>query len=241
VGINVDGITVGDGEIPLSLYIADDSGSLPAKVDEIRTESRQPKNANEVYWVFALTPEVDDNEASLFASRQIIAKYEQARAQNRISNEEAASLSNEKQEVSRIQSRLRDKMIEALEKGAGLFRGVSREASSLGKNVGEVFKALFDVAFPDLYPKLELGSRPVTGKEVDEILKAANLSGLSPIFYDGEKGLSLVVKEGAQYAINSGAEVAKEILDYINREHAYGNKVTGKILEERFSGIAGDL
>jgi hypothetical protein len=237
VGINVDAVTVGDGEIPLSLYTADDAGALPAKVDEIRAESRQPKNANEVYWVFALTPEVDDLEAGLFASRQIIAKYEQARAQNRITNEEAASLSNEKQDLSRIQSRLRDKMIEALEKGVGMFRGVSRGASSLGKNVGEIFKAQFDVAFPDLYPKLELGSRPVTGKEVDEILKAANLSALSPIFYDGDKGLSLVVKQGEQFAANAEAEVAKEILNYINREHAYGNKVTGKILEEHFSGI----
>lgn len=237
VGISVDGIAVGDGEIPLSLYTADDPGSLPDRVDEIRADSRQPKNANEVYWVFALTPEVDDLEASLFASRQIIAKYEQARAQNRITNEEAASLSNEKQELSRTQSRLRDKMIEALEKGTGLFRGVSREASSLGKSVGEIFKAQFDVAFPDLYPKLELGSRHVTGKEVDEILKAANLSALSPIFYDGDKGLSLVVKQGEQFAANAEAEVAKEILNYINREHAYGNKVTGKILEEQFSGI----
>lgn len=235
VGISVDGVAVGDGEIPLWLYTSDDSQSFQAKLDEVRTESRQLKNQNEVYWVFALTPDVDDLEVGFFASKQIIAKYEQARAQNRISPEEAASLSNEKQEVSRIQSRLRDKMIEALEKGKGLFRGY--DSPSSGKAVGEIFKALFDKAFPDLYPKLELGSRPVTGKEVDEILKAANLSGLSPIFYDSDKGLSLVIKEGNQFVANPGAEVAKEILDYINREHAYGNKVTGKILEEQFSGI----
>ncbi len=237
VGINVDGVSVGDGEIPLWLFTSDDANAFQAKLDEIRTESRQPKNQHEVYWVFALTPDVDDLEAGLFASKQIIAKYEQARAQNRISPEEAASLSNEKQEVSRIQARLRDKMIEALEKGTGLFRGVSRDATALGRNAGEIFKGLFDVVFPDLYPKLELGSRPVTGKEVDEILKAANLNALSPIFYDGDKGLSLVIREGSQFVANPGAEVAKEILDYINREHAYGNKVTGKILEQHFSGV----
>jgi hypothetical protein len=237
VGINVDGVSVGDGEIPVWLFTSDDANAFQAKVDEIRTESRQPKNQHELYWVFALTAEVDDLEAGLFASKQIIAKYEQARAQNRISPEEAASLSNEKQEVSRIQARLRDKMMEALEKGTGLFRGVSRDATGLGKNAGEIFKGLFDVVFPDLYPKLELGSRPVTGKEVDEILKAANLNALSPIFYDGDKGLSLVIKEGSQFVANPSAEVAKEILDYINREHAYGNKVTGKILEQHFSGV----
>jgi hypothetical protein len=129
-------------------------------------------------------------------------------------------------------------MIEALEKGEGLFHG--RDAPPTGKSAGsasETFKALFDDVFPDLYPKLELGSRPITGKEVDEILKAANLSGLSPVFYEGDKGLSLVVKEGAQFVVNPDAEVSKEILGYINKEHAYGNKVTGKVLEEHFSGV----
>lgn len=238
VGIAVDGITVGgEGEIPLSLCTSDDSQSFPAKLDEVRTESRQPKNVNEIYWAFALTRDVDDLEAGLFASRQIIAKYEQLRAQNQITPDEASSLSNEKQEVSRLQSRLRDKMLEALEKGQSLFRGESRDAASLGRSVGDIFKGLFDIAFPDLYPKLELASRPVTGKEVDEILKAANLSALSPIFYEGEKGLCLVAKEGAQFVANPGAEVAKEVLDCINREHAYGNKVTGRILEEHFSGV----
>jgi hypothetical protein len=237
IGISVDSVTVSEGDISLSLYTSDDSQSFSGKLEEVRGESRQAKNANDVYWVFALTSEVDDLEASLFASRQMIAKYEQARAQNRISPEEASSLSNEKQEIARIQSRLRDKMIEALEKGVGLFHGVSRDAASLGKNAGEIFKAQFDAAFPDLYPKLEIGSRPVTGKEVDEILKAANLSGLSPIFYDGDKGLGLIVKEGAQYAPSSSAEVAKEVLNYINSEHSYGNKVTGKVLEAHFSGI----
>jgi hypothetical protein len=238
VGISVDGITVGsDGEIPLSLCTSEDFQSFPSKLDEMRAESRQPKNANDIYWTFALTRDVDDLEAGLFASRQIIGKYDQLRAQNRITPEEAASLLHEKQELSRLESRLRDKMIEALEKGQGLFRGVSRDAASLGRSVGDIFKGLFDIAFPDLYPKLELGSRPVTGKEVDEILKAANLSALSPIFYEGEKGLSLVVKEGTQFVAHPGAEVAKEILDCINREHAYGNKVTGKILEEQFSGV----
>jgi hypothetical protein len=116
VGLTVDGIAVADGEVPLQLHTADDAGALPSKIDEIRAESRQERNKNEIYWTFALTKDVDDLEASLFASRQMIAKYEQSRAQNRITAEELALLSNEKQEIARIQSRLRDKMVEALEK-----------------------------------------------------------------------------------------------------------------------------
>ena len=57
------------------------------------------------------------------------------------------------------------------------------------------------------------------------------------MFYDGDNGLALVIQQGSQWVANESAAVAKEILDYIKREHAYGNKVTGKILEEHFSGL----
>jgi len=90
---------------------------------------------------------------------------------------------------------------------------------------------------PDLYPKLEMGSPKLNGKEAEEILRASNLQGLSPVFYDGDKGLGLVVSEGAKYVTNPSAEISTEVLDYLKSEHAYGNKVTGKVLEERFGGM----
>lgn len=238
VGISVDGVPVGaGGDVPLSLWIADAAESFPARLEEARGESREGAHRNDVYWVFALTPELDDLQSRLYASRQMITKYEQLRAQNRITSEEAASLSAEKHEANRLQARLREKMLDAVEKGQGLFRGVQKDAAALGNSVGEIFKKLFDFAFPDLYPKLEMGFRPLNGKEVDEILKAATLNALSPVFYDGEKGFELVIKEGAKYVPNPSAPVAKEILDYIRREHSYGNKVTGKSLVDHFHGI----
>ncbi|MCG3145056.1 MAG: hypothetical protein HONDAALG_02597 [Gammaproteobacteria bacterium] len=238
VGISVDGVPVGaGGDVPLSIWIADAAESFPVRLEEARGESREGARRNDVYWVFALTSEIDDLQARLYASRQMNTKYEQLRAQNRITSEEAASLSAEKHEANRLQARLREKMLDGLEKGQGLFRGVQKDAAALGNNAGEIFKKLFDFAFPDLYPKLEMGFRPLTGKEVDEILKAANLNALSPVFYDGEKGLELVIKEGAKYVPNPSAPVAKEILDYIRREHSYGNKVTGKSLVDHFHGI----
>jgi len=38
-------------------------------------------------------------------------------------------------------------------------------------------------------------------------------------------------------ALNPAAEICKEVLDHIRREHSYGNKVTGKSLEAHFQGI----
>ncbi len=105
--------------------------------------------------------------------------------------------------------------------------------------MGEIFKGLFDFAVPDLYPKLEMGARSLKGSEAEEILKAANLNGLPQIFYSGDTGLNLVIKDGAKYVANPDASVTKEVLDYLIQQHSYGNKDTrtGKALEGRFGGL----
>ena len=194
---------------------------------------------NDVYWVFALTQEIDDLVADLYASKEMIRKYTNERNMNRLPPELSPMLDNEVREEGRWKRRLIDKIAEALEQGHGLFHGVSRDAAALGKTTGEIFKKFFDVVIPDLYPKLEMGARPLKGTEAEEILKAANLNGLSQVFYGGDKGLNLVIKEDGKFVPNSAADIVKEVLDYLNREHAYGNKETrtGKALETHFGGL----
>ncbi len=238
VGISVDGVQAGEeGQIQLSIATAEDDDAFPARLAEVRNDSRQEVHKNDLYWVFALTPEIDGLIANLYASRQMVVRYDQLRAQGRITNDEAASLSNEKNEALRYQNRLQEKMIQALERGQGLFRGVSKDGAALGKTHAEILKKLFDYAVPDLYPKLEMGVRDLKGNEAEDVLKAANLSALPQVFYAGEQGLNLIVMEDGKPVFNASADVAKEIMDYIRHEHAYGNKVTGKSLEEHFQGI----
>jgi rubrerythrin len=114
---------------------------------------------------------------------------------------------------------------------------VSKEAPSLGETLPEILRGLFDFAVPDLYPNLELGARPLKGNEGEEILKAANLNGLPRVFYGPPEGLELVVKEDSKYLVNPDAPIAKKVSEYLAREHSYGKKVTGRTLEDHFSGI----
>ena len=240
VGIQVDGVRIGDeGDVPLSIVVADDAEEFPKKLADVRDESRQESHRHDIYWVFALTPEIDDLVAQLHASREMVKKYDQLRGQNKITSEEAACLQDEKNAVLGYQSRLRDKLTEALEGGQGVFRGVSKDAPGLGKSLNEIIRKLFDFAVPDLYPKLEMGARPLKGTEADEVLKAVDLKALPQVFYGGEQGLNLVVKDGAKFVPNPDADVAKEVLNYLNAEHGYGNKEsrTGKALEHRFGGL----
>jgi hypothetical protein len=235
----VDGTTVGDeGDIKVSLAVAEDDSELSNRINEIRDESRQKAHENSLYWVFSLAPEIDELVAQLFASRKMVEKYDQLRAQRKIAPDEANCLQDEKNIVLGSESRLRDKITEALERGTGLFRGVAKDASSLGKNLSEIIKKFLEQIVPDLYPKLEMGSRPLRGDEPDVFLKAADLKALPQVFYAGERGLGLVTKEGAKYVPNPNTDIAKEVRDYLVSQHEYGNREAclGKALENRFNG-----
>lgn len=237
VGVLVDGKSISSGELTLHLLLAEDAEDWEQKLEIARTETRSAAHQHEVYWVALLTPEIEDLVTEVYRSNQMIGRYEQLRAQNQISSPELASLEGEKQQRARYQERLQEKLVEALERGTGLFRGVSRDGAALGRTWNEIFSSLWAWVVPDIYPKLEAGVRRIRGTEAEEILKAANLNGLPPVFYDGPDGLNLVVKRNGHYVPNLEAEVAREVLEYLKREHAYGNKVTGRTLEEHFGGV----
>ena len=239
IGILVDGTSIGDeGDLRLTLRLADGADELTIGIEELRAESQQKAHESELYWLFCLTPEIDELIAQLYASRKMVDKYNQLSAQQKISPDEASCLQDEKNSKNGYESRLHDKLTEAMERGTGMFRGVQKDASALGKGLSEILKKLFGLAVPDLYPKLQMGSRPLKGDEADLILKAADLKALPNVFYAGDQGLGLVIKDGPKNVVDSNAEVAREVLDFLKSEHSYGNKESrmGKALERRFGG-----
>ncbi|MBK9750791.1 MAG: BREX system P-loop protein BrxC [Chloroflexi bacterium] len=237
VGVNVDGVQVlSDDQIPLQVRTAYEETAKSIQ-DAARNESRQ--NTKAVYWVFAQTSEIDGLIENFYASREMVRKYDQLGAQGRSNNEAAASLSDEKNRQARYRNNLRAKLREALEGGVGYFIGVGYDGSALGRRLEEIFKSLFDKAILDLYPKFDMGARPIKGSEVEEILKAANLNGLSAVFYDGDNGYGFVTREGQRTVFAEQADTLREVMNYLNREHEYGNRDTrtGRHLEMIFGGI----
>jgi len=239
IGIHVDGSHLaGEGEIPVSLCVSEDAEELTRRIEEVRVESRHQSQENVLFWLFCLTTEIDELVHQINASRKMVDKYSQLSAQQKISADEATCLQDEKTAKNNYESRLRDKLTEAMERGTGMFRGIQKDASALGKRLGEILKNLLSQVVPDLYPKLEMGSRPLKGDEAEQILKAADLKALPGVFYSGDHGLGLVIREGSKFLVSPTADVAREVLDYLKSEHAYGNKESrmGKALERRFGG-----
>ena len=68
---------------------------------------------------------------------------------------------------------------------SGASRGMPRRWA---RRLSEILKKLYGHVVPDLYPKLEMGSRPLKGDEAEDILKAADLKALPPCSTAASKG-----------------------------------------------------
>ncbi len=243
--VRCNGDKIYDGQIPLSIITSDDASSFQARKLEIQEESRQEAHKNEIYFVFSLNPEIDALVADLHSSKDMVKRYDILRGQNKITVEEGALLEAEKKDVNRKKARLQEKVAEAFKSGASMFRGVPKDGSDLGKSVESIIKSLLDDLVLDLYPKLPMWARSLEGDEAGELLKAANLNGLPAVFYNGDQGLNLVVRDGQKSVLNIEAEIVREVLDYLSKEYSYGSRDsrTGKALESHFGGLGygGDL
>lgn len=235
LSIMVDGgIVDPEGQVSFQILVAEDTDDLNDRLKEGREASIS--NPGELFWTTAFNDEILDLLTELFRSREMVEIHRLLASQGKSTSEENICLGDEKNRLDRYQRQLRTKLAEALQAGTGFFRGVQRDVSPLGQSLPEVLGRLLDWVIPDLYPKLEMGIRHLKGTEAIEFLTAANLNALPTVFHDGEHGLNLVIKEGAKSVPHLSAEICKEVLAYLIREHKYGNKVTGKMLENHFQG-----
>ncbi|MDL1961435.1 MAG: BREX system P-loop protein BrxC [Deltaproteobacteria bacterium] len=234
--LSIEGETVdADGQVPLNVLVAEDQADVATRTKEARESSTAKQD--EAFWVMQLDEETHQLFYELFRSREMVSTHERLAAQGSLTPEEASCLAEEKVRGDKNHRTLRTKLGDAIQSGSGFFRGVQHDGSSLGQSLPEVFARLLDLIIPDLYPKLEMGIRPLKSDDSDKFLTAANLNGLTPVFYDGEAGLSLVTNQGGKYLPNLSSNICKEVLSYLVREHKYGNKVTGKMLENHFQGL----
>ncbi|MBW2023702.1 MAG: BREX system P-loop protein BrxC, partial [Deltaproteobacteria bacterium] len=202
-----------DGDVPLNLVTAWYQEETAERSKEARESS--VARPEEIFWVTQFDDEIHRLIYELFRSKEMISTHERLASQGKLTPEEASCLAEEKVRRDKNHRTLRAKLSEALQAGTGFFRGVQHDGSSLGQSLQEIFHSLLDIVIPHLYPKLEMGIRPLKGDESEKFLTAANLNGLPPLFYDGEDGLCLVTKEGAKYVPNLSADICKEILSYL--------------------------
>lgn len=122
---------------------ADSEEQFAEALSKAQVDSRDEGSRNIVMFVFAISAEIDDLRAELFRSRQMVSRYAQIAAQGKIRTEESTCLTAEKEQVLRLQKRLRDSLTQGLLMGTGAFRGNLKEAGVLGKTLGDVLRGQF--------------------------------------------------------------------------------------------------
>lgn len=237
----LDGVSVSapgkTARIPLCFVAVPENEDFPKRCEAVSTDSLREENQNAMHWVFPLSHHTETLVEDLHASRRMLAKHEHDANLQRLPGGERALLDAERSERDRLSAQLVASLEQDLQRGAGFFRGRRHEAGDLGNDLAAMFRTLAEKAIPELYPKLDLGAAELEGREPEEFLKQPNLVALPPLFHGGEKGLHLVAKEGNRYVPNPKAPVCQEILDFLRREHSYGQKVTGGRLLEQFGGL----
>lgn len=234
----LEGQNIGDkGDIEVELFITDDTADHKSLSDEKKKDSRHDSNKNKIFWVLPQSEQIHQLIEEYYRSNEMIRMHERLASCGQLSAEEHKCFSEEKIRKDKVQRELRKQLEAAAYSGTAFFRGVQKDMSAQGRDFFESVKALLMGWISDLFPKFDLGAKNLTGKEAQNILTAVNLSGLPSPFYEGKDGLGLVTKQGDRYEINTNAEIAQEINRHINEKHAYGEKITGKLLENYFGGV----
>jgi hypothetical protein len=235
--VNGDRLTK-EGDVPFRLTLTEEGPTFVTACSEARKLGseewqRWEKTFAEppsVPIVAALPDDVYRFIKELHRSHEMIQRHERGIK----SADEAQLLNDEKTRESAILRELRTKFQNSICSGNSYFQGVERPLQSHGRVLQEVVRGSMEIAVPEIYSKFDLGAVNVKGNESEEILKVSNLGGLPAVFYDGTDALGLIVQQGGRYVVNTSAPAAREVLNYIAARHAYGEKVTGKLLESHF-------
>ncbi len=222
------------GNIQFNILTSEDRDEFNERLDEARKRSLSERERP--FWVVQFDNEVQELVIEYFRSQEMVKSYERLASQNRLSKEESSCLYEEKIRKDKISNRLRKRIYDSLTEGTGFFRGVQFDSATLGKNLSEIIHALLGQVIPKLFPKLEMGVRPLKGNEVEKFLSSSNLNGLPPVFYEGDEGLFLVTKEKNRFVPNPSADICRETYSFIQQRFEYGERVSGKMLESHFEG-----
>lgn len=228
--------TAPPGSLKLRLFSEDnttDREEMRRKLQEASWGSK-----DDFHFLIYLEGRIDDLAAGIYRSEKMVSEYNQLKAQGKINSEEATILEEEKREEARLEGLLKQKITEAIGEGTAVFRGVVRDASDLGDGPEAIFRALFEENVPVLYPQLQHFNISLKGGEVEQLLKAANLNGLSAVFYREDVDEALLVKEGASYKPNDRAVLLRSLMDHLKERKSYSDSAAlqGRALEEHFRG-----
>ena len=214
----------------------------PSKLKEVREESRQKPTRTTSTGCFALDPDIDaDGGPASCVSRKMVEKYDQMRAQNQITAEEATCLQDEKNAVLIIEPGLRDKFTEAMEKGHWHVPGCRRDACVASARAwARSSRSSTATSCPTSIRSWRWGARPLKGDEAERLPESRRPQGpATGVLCWRARAWAWSPRKARSTCPTPLPMSPRKCWTTSSAQHGYGNKETrtGKALEKRFGGI----
>lgn len=214
-----------DGDVPFYVALTSRDEVFASESAEMRQRSKEENK--HIFWVARLADKVDHHLVEYFRSREIIGKKERG-ARTR---DELALVADEKKRMGGHSSELRRLVGESMLAGTIWFQGNDRSPGENATDVGKVAESTLAVVLPTIFGRYAEGAARVTKQDLDSVLTASNLHGLTPVFVR----LGLLRDEKGQTIIETDSGPLAEVLARVANRASYGETATGRFLAEEFA------
>ena len=236
IGFIYDGNNLSDaGNVSFEISTSDDLKEFNEIIETQKKVSRE--KIDKLFLIIMENEEILKSIQELFRSKEMVNSRERLASTGKLIDVEIKCFSDEKIKREKFKKVLRNEILGCVYDGSVLFRGVKKDIRSEGKDLYESLNKIIGEFIPQLFPKLEIGAKRVTGKELEKILSASNLDGLPIVLYDSSDGLGVVVKMSGKNVINTDGEILKEIMRFLVNQNETVGAVNGKLIESHFGGI----
>ena len=213
------------GDITFQLQLVAAGKAYETSVAEQRTRSQVETKS--LFWTAALDGAIDHDTEEIHRSQEMLKRKERAAR----TNPELSLVTEEKHRLQRHQGQLTRRLKQALLGGAVFFRGNDRNPEEGASDVGKTASKLLEHVLPTVFDRFAEAAARVTKKDLETLLTAENLYGLTTVFAQ----LNLVRDVKGKPVFNTESGPLAEVFWRINNQYEYGVASTGKSLTDEFA------
>jgi hypothetical protein len=220
-GLALQGREIEPGDIVFQMYLAEGSRELAALAAELRARSQQERKS--VFWAVPLNDAIDRETVEAYRSKEQVARKEREAK----TSDESRLINEEKIRLRRHQEELRRLLRAAALSGLVYFRGNDRSPGEHATEVGKTVAEILGQVLPAVFERFQEAAARVQKKDLDALLAADNLQGLTPVF----STLQLLRDEKGKPVFRTESGSLAEVMRRIRDRAEYGETVSGKYLE----------
>jgi len=182
-------------------------------------------HVNTVYWVAAESPELTQHLTRLIKLGEVLEKWQ---AKHSKTDEEREIIREKGTELSTLQGKIETALRVALYNGTIIWNGRAEELDGRTTTLNPIFNRYVSQVVPYVYPKFPLAAVKPNEKEIEAVLTVAPYA-LPTV------GAALDLF-GADGHLNQHSAVVDEVRRELERRSNRGEELSGKALEEHFTG-----